>query len=293
METVSFVILHYRDVSVTDACVQSVQKLDGQEQIRIVVVDNDVFLPAEEREKLQRRYASDSRIRVIPITEDRGFSYANNQGYRYAREAQKAAFVIICNNDIAFVQKDFLKRMEESFRGQPCHVLGPDIIRQESGEHQNPMDTRLRTKEEAQYTIRMNRLALRFFPAVYPFVYLKLKREQKAKQNRQRERQAFYGSRQRNVVPFGACLIFTPLFVKREEEAFTPETPFFYEEYLLAYRCRRKKYEILYDPSMTVRHADGAATKKTYRTEKARIRFMLERTEKACEIYLRALGTDV
>ena len=47
-----------------------------------------------------------------------------------------------------------------------CYVLGPDVIRQSTGEHQNPMDTRLRTKEEAEYTIKMNRLALRFYPVI-------------------------------------------------------------------------------------------------------------------------------
>ena len=46
----------------------------------------------------------------------------------------------------------------------------------------------------------------------------------------------------------------------------------------------------MYDPSMTVNHESGAATKKSYGTEKKRIRFMLEKTAGACEVYLGMLG---
>ena len=58
------------------------------------------------------------------------------------------------NNDIEFTQKDFISRLEKSYVNNQCYVLGPDVIRQSTGEHQNPMDTRLRTKEEAEYTIK-------------------------------------------------------------------------------------------------------------------------------------------
>lgn len=292
MDLVSFVILHYKDISVTDACVQSILRMEGQERLRIVVVDNDTALPPEKREKLRLRYAADPRIAVLPMTGESGFSRANNEGYRYAREVQKASYIVVCNNDIEFLQKDFAAKMEDSFRRHPCHVLGPDIVRQGTGEHQNPMDTRLRTKKEAQFTIRMNRLALRFYPASYPLVYWMLKRQQKAAKEQKQENEAFYRGCHRNVVPFGACLIFTPLFVEKEEKAFAPETPFFYEEYILANRCRRKGYDIVYDPAMTVRHENGAATKKSYQTEKERILFMLERTAKACEVYLSQLTPE-
>ena len=37
---------------------------------------------------------------------------------------------------------------------------------------------------------------------------------------------------------------------------------------------------------------DGAATKKSYGTEKKRIRFMMEKTVGACEVYLEMLGEE-
>lgn len=48
----------------------------------------------------------------------------------------------------------------------------------------------------------------------------------------------------------------------------------------------------MYDPSMSVKHESGAATKKSYGTEKKRIRFMMEKTVGACEVYLEMLGEE-
>lgn len=89
-----------------------------------------------------------------------------------------------------------------------------------------------------------------------------------------------------------APVLFLLHHCRKEEKAFEPETRFFYEEYILALRCQRKGYNIVYDPSMSVKHESGAATKKSYGTEKKRIRFMMEKTVGACEVYLEMLGEE-
>ena len=290
MEYVSFVILHYKDYSVTDNCVQSILAMEQQERIRIVIVDNDIQKNEKDRQELFQKYQGNSRIKVLQIKENGGFSFANNQGYQYAREHFGKSYIIVLNNDIEFIQKDFISRLEQSYQNNQCYVLGPDVIRQSTGEHQNPMDIRLRTKEEAEYTIKMNRLALRFYPIMYPVVYHMLQKAERNKLINQEKQLASYSKSQKDIVPFGACLIFTPLFIEKEEKAFEPETQFFYEEYILALRCQRKGYKIVYDPSLAVKHESGAATKKSYGTEKKRIRFMMEKTAGACEVYLEMLG---
>lgn len=292
METVSFVILHYKDRKTTDACVQSILKMEEQERIRIVIVDNDLEKEEKERAKLSAFYRSNPRISVLPICENGGFSYANNQGYRYSREQLKVSWIVVLNNDIQFVQRDFLQRLEESYQHYPCHILGPDIVRQGNGEHQNPMDTRIRTKEEAAFTVKMNRLSCRFYPLLYPFLYRQMQREEKKKLQRKKENELFYRQVQEKIVPFGACLVFTPDFVKEEELAFTPETRFYYEEYILAYRCQKNGWRIVYDPSLQVIHESGAATKKTYQSEKKRLHFLMERTAQAAGVYLDMLLED-
>lgn len=292
MKYISFVILHYKDIQVTDTCIQSILAMEQQERIRIVVVDNDIQKSEEERNKLLQKYQDNSRIKVLQIKENGGFSYANNQGYLYAKEHFGAGYILVLNNDIQFIQKDFISILESSYQNNPCHILGPDVIRQGTGEHQNPMATRLRTKEEARYTIKMNRLALRFYPVMYPIVYNMLRKAERDKAANQEQQIRLSSQIQKDIVPFGACLIFTPLFVEKEQKAFDPETQFFYEEYILALRCQREGYKVVYDPAMTVYHESGAATKKSYGTEKKRIRFMLEKTARACEVYLGMLEDE-
>ena len=52
MDYISFVILHYKDIKVTDTCVQSILAMEQQERIRIVIVDNDIQKSEKDRKEL-------------------------------------------------------------------------------------------------------------------------------------------------------------------------------------------------------------------------------------------------
>lgn len=285
MGNVCFVILHYRDFDATEKCVQSILRMERQDEIRIVIVDNDIREPEERRKRLRDRFAGLKNVTVLPIRENGGFSYANNQGYRRAKELWNARHIIVLNNDIEFLQTDFIEKLYKAGREHPCHILAPDIIRQSTGEHQNPMDVRLRTDREAAATVRLNRIGLRFYPLLYPLLHRLFDRMEKNRLRQQEQNREFYSSVRDNIVPFGACLIFLPEFVQAEDAAFEPETPFFYEEYLLTLRCGNKGYRIVYDPALKVLHEGAAATKKNFGSEKKRLEFVMRRTMEACEIY--------
>ena len=288
MELVCFIVLHYKDIDTTDRCVQSILCMRHQARIRIVVVDNDIDEVITKRDKLKSKYSDIENVYVVQINENGGFSYANNIGYMFARNKLGASFILVVNNDIEFIQTDFLDKLIESYKEYRCHVLGPDIIKRTTGEHQNPLDIRIRTLEEAKYTIQMNQIALDWYTFLYPVLYLRNRLEEK-RQLRSRSNELFYTKVQYEVVPFGACFIFTPLFVKNEEKAFDPETYFYYEEYILALQCARKGYHITYDPSLSVLHESGALTKKSMRSERKRLRFVMERIIQACKVYLSCL----
>ena len=83
MDTVTFVILHYKDRAITDKCIQSILKLENQEQIQIVIVDNDIHKQKNSRKELGDFYKGNSRIHVLPVYENGGFPHANNKGYAY------------------------------------------------------------------------------------------------------------------------------------------------------------------------------------------------------------------
>ena len=89
--------------------------MEQQERIRIVIVDNDIQKKEKDRQELLQKYQGNSRIKVLQIKENGGFSYANNQGYQYAREHFGKSYIIVLNNDIEFTQKDFISRLEKSY----------------------------------------------------------------------------------------------------------------------------------------------------------------------------------
>ena len=283
--TFAFVILHYGDPEVTDTCVQSILHMGGDAWI--VVVNNDARLSSAEHEAFARRYAESPAVIILRAPEGAGFSRANNIGYVYAREQLGADTIIVCNNDIEFIQTDFLQRLACSISRMDCHVLGPNIVRRSNHEPQNPMDARLRTEEEARYTIRMNRWALKVFPAVYPLLRIQEKQQEKRRLAGKKKNPGFYRTMQKHIIPFGACLIFTPQFVEREEKAFDPETQFYYEEYILVNRCFREGYETGYDPSMKVLHETGSATKQSTKSRAGRMKTMMLHTADAWEVYVR------
>lgn len=284
---VAFVILHYKNIQVTDKCVRSILQMEEKDKVQIVIVDNDINESEENRWKLVERYKEYSNITVLPVKENGGFSYGNNLGYCFAREKLNASFIVVSNNDIVFLQKEFIHILIKSYERSGYFVIGPDIIHQDTGKHQNPMSEKVRTVKEAEYTLRMNKRGLKYFSLLFPALYLKVRRQEKQNLNCKKEKMEVYASAQKNIVLFGACLIFTPAFVRKEEKAFWPETRFFYEEYILAWRCQKNGYETLYEPSLRVVHESGAATRSSYKNIKRRIRFQMESMAEASEVYLK------
>lgn len=319
MVKTAFVILHYGEKTVTAQCVQSILNMEKTGQAAIVIVDNDndtedgliedkwkSFLAEECRQKHNFTFNQSgqiitfkssteldadeiSGIHILKSIGDQGFSHANNLGYRYARNELGASTILVLNNDIIFCQTDFLEKLKSAEERLGSHIIAPDIRKYSDHEPQNPLATRLRTEEEAGYTIRLNHIARKMLPLSYPLLLFQQVKEDRARIRAKKQNIEFYHTIQENIVPFGACVIFCEPFVRAEGAAFEPETQFYYEEYLLALRCQRKQYLICYDPGLRMLHKSGEATRRSVRSKIARMRFLLENTEASCRIYLREL----
>lgn len=283
MQTISFVILHYGNVKVTKACVESIQRLQTTDTIHIIVVDNDWNKSKEERSLLRQ---SIEGIEVIEMMDDVGFSKANNEGYQYTREHHNPDYIIVANNDITFEQKAFLEILKQAYKETESDVIGPDVYSTAHKVHQSPIDVCGRTEAQVDYTIRMNAFALRFFAICYPFLR-KSMGVQAIKKN-----STLWNESQMEVVLCGACIIVTRRFIEKEERLFLPETKFYYEEYILHYRCSKKGYRILYCPKLQVLHADGVATQNKTENEKKRIQFIMKNTLESARRYRRLLQKD-
>ena len=279
---IAFVVLHYGDAKVTYRCVDSILKLQGQEWVRIVVVDNDASKESTERKKQWESYEENKRVHTILIWERMGFSKANNIGYQYAKRHFDPECIIAANNDLIFEQSDFLVRMRESLQKNPCEILSPDIIGDPSGTHQSPIAQKARSDMQVRFTILLNRLCLILLPIIAPLLswYDRRARNRKPEQEKDERRE-----KQEGIVPCGACLIIASRFLSREEKLFEPETEFYYEEFILHSRCQAKGYRIRYDPDLPVLHGDSVATRKRASSERERLAFVMKNTLESAKIY--------
>ena len=78
-----YIILHYKVLEETLACVQSIKESNPNSK-RLVIIDN--FSNNGTGEKLQELYRSDKEIDVLIHYENAGFARGNNVAYQFAKE---------------------------------------------------------------------------------------------------------------------------------------------------------------------------------------------------------------
>lgn len=266
-----FLILHYGEHSVTEACIKSIQGLGLTVPHEVLIVDNDPIPGSWDNPHVVK-------------TGNVGFSEANNLGYAYAKTELKASMVIACNNDLLFDAAGLPEDVLTSYVNGDAYVVSPDIEKVGTGEHQSPIAATLRTESEVRKTISLNNIALALYPVAYPFMKKGLKGATQLGV-------AVKGD-ESVIVPCGACIIFTKKYVEREEKLFEPETKFYYEEYILALRCSRRGYKIAYEPKLHVMHVDGAATAADTSGDYARIRTKMRNITDAAKVYLKFLKSS-
>ena len=148
-----FVILHYKTYNETLQCINSLIKLDGFKNMAIVMVDNSYIMHDESGRKLQKEFSKYNNFYYIPNEKNTFFSYGNNLGYSYARQLNPE-FVVVTNSDTVFRQHDLKTRLDKLKSDRQLDLIGPDIVRSDVWEHQNPYALEGLSIERANEDIR-------------------------------------------------------------------------------------------------------------------------------------------
>lgn len=276
MGCIGFVILHYNGINDTEKCIQSIRQMEGQQEIRIVIVDN--ASPNGTGRQLADRYAQDETVKVLCRRVNDGFSGGNNAGCAYAVAEWDPDFLVVANNDVIFSQKEFMGLIRETYKREPFAVLGPDIYDPVRKIHQSPISDTLPDRKQIDRTIFLNRLVLWFYPVFYPLMkryYRNL--EVKAGLSHDREWD--------DVCVMGACLIFSRDYFKDRDKIFEPETRFYYEENIMTLWCRRHHKRVLYRPALQILHMEGRATETVDADDRKKIRFRMQNIVDAAVVY--------
>ena len=273
----AFIILHYNSYEATKVCVDSILGLDKQECVKVIVIDNSSA--NDSYKKLFETY-SGTKVELLQTEYNCGFSAANNIAYEYCKKKYDCDFVIFANNDLEFIQKDFVKRIYEEYQNSKFAVLGPDIYNPIIDTHQSPISYEMqRSKSQVKKTIIFNRLALTFFDLYYMFFG-------KSRNDKPEIKDA--GVYQENVIPLGACLVISKKLLKKKSVVFSPETFFYYEEYILADWCLKNNEKMVYQPAIKVKHYHGMATKTVGNAKQSEL-FRMKNIYNSSKIYYKQL----
>lgn len=269
---IGFLILHYKVTDVTFRCIESINSLILDENLLyIFVVDN--CSNDGSGEFLRDIYCSYKNIEFIILSESTGFSNANNIGYKYIKDKYELDFLVVANNDIEFIQKEFINKIQYIYNKEHFFVLGPDIYIPKRNMHENPHYVEYRKKETVEKMLNsMERRIKRQIgksiitdyiqsTKIYNFYKKNIfKHTKRYKQNLK-----FTSKNHREITLSGACLIFSKNFLMANEKIFWPETQFYWEEEILRHKCLLNGWHCLYNPSLKVIHDEGAATLHSYK----------------------------
>lgn len=270
---VCFVILHYMTFEETKGCIEKLlTEVEGEKEI--IVVDN--HSGDGSGRKLQEAYQKIAHVTVLLNPENSGFARGNNVGYVYAKEHFDPDYIVVMNSDIEICQSDFIQRIGDIYDREAYAVLGPDVFSTKLNGHQSPKRLTTVSYEELKQIHRAyeKRCRSKILVPIRCFLKQQKKLKKAVYQQRTEKNGIAYDQIYHNVPLHGSCFIFSRKFTEVREQAFYPETFFYYESEILDYECHRDGLKEVYDPSVQVIHRQNVSTDKVYRSELKKVRFM-------------------
>ena len=257
---IAFVILHYLAGDDTIECIKSIMQNISYENKILIVVDNastnDSF------KQITELYQDNRNIILMSNKNNLGFARGNNIGYRYAKEIYKAEFIVLLNNDTLINQQDFCKIIIEKWEEKNFFVLGPDIVNRD-GYHQNPM--KYRDWNERKLILFKLKAQIRLLDLkLFCLGPLLLKKKNKITGVKCALEGDFT-----NIRLHGACLIFSPEYIKRFD-GLDDGTFLYMEEDLLQMQMGHYDFPMWYTSSLKIYHKDDASTNMASKNAKER-----------------------
>lgn len=249
---ISFVILHYKNIDDTLNCIKSIKELDDQDKISLIIVDNNSL--EKEEIKTLKEYTDD----IVLLKDNLGVAKAYNEGAIYAIDKYQPDYVCVMNNDILINQKDFVKRVEQSYKNNKFDMLGTKIICE--GESVNPFPV-FDSLEKIKNQIEKNNKLINIYSSKLKGNLLEL--YFKVKYTFKKRPEMLNGEEKKEGCALHGCLIiFSKKYYKKEKYVMVPDTFLFHEEEFLYFRMKQKKYISIYDPSLEIIHLEGSAMKQ-------------------------------
>ena len=272
---VGFVILHYKSISDTIECIESVLRIKGNK--KILVVDNH-SLSKEELKKI-----NNYPVEVLCLEDNFGFAKANNAGCNHLMQEYNPDFIAVLNNDIVINDTAFIDKILSDYHKYNFDILGPKIIC--DGDSVNPFPV-IYGKDKVKAEIKKCKKLIRIYDNAFLYVLLKIyigikhffKKPVRLKNG---------DKLVKNVALHGCAIIFSNKYLKKYEDAFYNETFLFHEEEFIYIRIVNDMLTSIYDPKIELIHKEGSSIKNTNKSQRKRKLFKEKERLKSLDLLLK------
>lgn len=248
-----YLILHYLAGMDTIECVESILQATNESEHENIVLVVDNGSENSSYTDLKMKFKDENRVVLLRNSENLGFARGNNVGFVYAKNELKADFIVQLNNDTIINQKDFSEILVNKFHETGYSVLGPDILTAD-GFHQNPGDKQFWTFSE----LLVFRIKRKIENLLYYFKLGQL-RNKIVKVKGDVYRKNKLEKEKTHTILHGACLIFSPLYI-RKFNGMCDKTFLYWEEDILKLYADFYGFLMLYSPQLEIYHKEDAAT---------------------------------
>lgn len=245
-----FVILHYCSETLTRMCVESI--LVNDKSSPVVIVDNGS--PDQSGSKIDEAFRYNSRVKVLLLNDNIGFSRGNNEGIKYIRHEYNVDFVTLLNNDTQLTgEGDFSTIVGLLFSKFHSACIGPEIIGSGGLTNSNPVEGVI-TKKSEVFGLIVKRCVKLLLAAMHLNALVHNSGEAiKIKEIFDNDQEYH------DVKLHGACWILTPVFFQTVKQL-DPRTFLYFEEDILFHQIRRSGGHTLYSPELKIFHKEDGST---------------------------------
>jgi GT2 family glycosyltransferase len=251
MPDILIITVNYRGAESTKKFLWSASQLDGLACAHFIVVENGSHdgSDAQLRPLAQKFTEESGNVELMESAENRGYFGAANWALRqYRARGCNPTWVIVCNNDVVFEDRQFLVKLLQRDPGG-AQVIAPAIITGSSGIDCNPSLRRRPTRFRLfRYHLWYRHYYLMWFKQwLSPYV---------------RQLRHLVASSWRHSSPIGGTVVYAPhgaflIFSRSYFEAggYIDDGFFLYaEEFSVAEICRRLQLRVLHDSDLRVWH---------------------------------------
>lgn len=235
-----FTILCYRNVDDLIACLSSINRQFIEDAYRCIVVDSFYDEDCSIRFKVVAEENGCDYLRI----ENKGYSYGNNVGIKYALENYAFEYLVVCNPDTEIERFDFTPDCTNA-------IYAPKIITLNK-KSQNPM--LFRRCIVADYLIYQG-----FLRRLTPLLYAGIGINSLIRHIGLCISAITHNSELRIYQPHGSFIIFSRSAVERLSPVFDESLFLLAEEGLLARRASLHGVKVFYCPSVEILHKEDGS----------------------------------